>query len=197
VGARVETYRSLAERVLAAPPKAPTRLIAIDGHGGAGKSTFAKRLADALGAAFVLHTDDFASWESSSEWWPRLDEQVLQPLLAGRGARYQRYDWDERRLAEWHDVPAGPVVLLEGVSAARRAIADLLALAVWVEAPPQVCLERGVARDGEQMRATWLEWLSAEKEHFRADGTRERANILVDGAPTIPHDPAVCYVRLT
>jgi uridine kinase len=195
--ARIETFRSLAERVLAAPAKASTRLVAIDGHGGSGKSTFATRLAEALGRAPVVHTDDFASWESSAEWWPRLDEQVVQPLLAGRGGRYQRCDWDERRLAEWHDVPPGSVVLLEGVSAARRAIADLLVLTVWVEAPQDVCVERGVARDGEQMRDTWIEWLRAEKEHFRTDRTRERADIIVDGAPTIPHDPAVCYVRLT
>ncbi len=151
----------------------------------------------ALGGAPVVHTDDFASWENSAEWWPRLDEQVLQPLLVGGGARYQRYDWNERRLAEWHDVPAGSVVVIEGVSAARRAIADLLTLAAWVETPRELCLERGVARDGEHMRATWLEWLRAEEEHFRADSTRERADIIVDGAPTVPHDPAVCYVRLT
>jgi uridine kinase len=193
---RIETFSSLAERILAAPQRAATRLVAVDGHGGSGKSTFANRLAEALGGAFVVHTDDFASWKNPIEWWPRLEEQVLQPMLAGGAARYQRYDWNERRLAEWHDIPPGSVVLIEGVSAARRAIADSLILAAWLEAPRGVCLERGVARDGEPMRASWIEWLRAEERHFRVDHTRERADLVVDGAPTIPHDPARSYVRL-
>ena len=93
-----------------APPVA-VRLVAVDGRGAAGKSTFAARLAAALGGAPVVHTDDFAS-PDKAPWWPRLEEQVLRPLAAGCPGRYQRYDWQRRELAEWHDVPVGTVVLV-------------------------------------------------------------------------------------
>ena len=48
-----------------------TRITAVDGPGGAGKSTLAAALAVELGAQLV-HTDDFASWENRLDWWPSL-----------------------------------------------------------------------------------------------------------------------------
>ena len=78
---RVESFRSLAESILALP--GGVRLVAVDGYGGAGKSTFAARLAAALGGAAVVHTDDFATGEPGVEWWPRLEREVIVPLSAG------------------------------------------------------------------------------------------------------------------
>lgn len=193
--ATVESYARLARQVLERPA-GRSRLIAVDGPGGAGKSLFAQRLATALADAPVVQTDDFATGEPGSEWWPRLQTQVLDPLVAGRAARYRRYDWDKRALAEWHVVPPAPAVIIEGVSTAREAIADILDLAVWVHAPRATRLARGLARDGEVARADWDGWIAEEDEHFRRDGTLDRCGFLVDGAPEIPHDPQHEFVRL-
>ena len=57
-----------------------TKIVAIDGRGGAGKSSLAERLAQELGGAQILRTDDFASWENPLDWWPRLIEEALEPL---------------------------------------------------------------------------------------------------------------------
>src|SRR3954453_15778732 len=109
----VEAFTALAARIVARPARCgPVRLVATDGPGGAGKSTFAARLADALGHASVVHTDDFSSWDNPLNWWPLLEQQVLQPLEAGRAGRFQRYDWEGRTLAEWHEVPAAGVLIL-------------------------------------------------------------------------------------
>ena len=35
-----------------------TRIVAIDGHGGSGKSELARQLAGALGESAIVHTDD-------------------------------------------------------------------------------------------------------------------------------------------
>ena len=165
----------------ASPPRGMvTRVVAIDGHGGAGKTTLAARLADALGAP-VVHTDDFASWDEPVNWWPRLLEQVLRPLSEARPARYQRYDWDDERLAEWIDLPAADVVILEGVSASRREFASYLALAIWVDTPRETCLARGLARDGAHHRELWEGWMASEDEFFARDRPQERANVLVRG----------------
>jgi uridine kinase len=58
--------------------------------------------------------------------------QVLDPLRVGRAGRYQRWDWATDVSAEWHDVPAGGVVIIEGVSATRKDLSDRWDLTVWV-----------------------------------------------------------------
>ena len=66
-----------------APDGVETRIIAIDGPGGAGKTTLAAWLAEELQASAVIHTDDFASCDNPVNWWPTLIEQALKPLAAG------------------------------------------------------------------------------------------------------------------
>jgi uridine kinase len=116
----------------AAPDGMVTRVIAVDGPGGAGKSTLAARLAAALGNAPVIPTDHFASWDNPLDWWPRLIEQVLEPLSANQAARYQRYDWETRKLGEWREVAPADFLVLEGVSASREAFRPYLAYRIWV-----------------------------------------------------------------
>ncbi len=50
---------------------------------------------------------------------PRLLAQVLQPLRAEQPAHYQRFDWSAQALAEWHTLPPGGVVIIEGTTALR------------------------------------------------------------------------------
>ncbi|MEO6711957.1 MAG: uridine kinase [Mycobacteriales bacterium] len=170
-------------QILARPAINGVRLVAIDGPGGAGKSTFAGELAAAADAP-IVEIDDFISWLDLSDWWPRLEQQVIEPLLAGRDAHYQQRDWtgDEfgDSLGEWATLPWAPLVILEGITSARRAVADRLAYAVWVEAPREVCLSRGLSRDGgETRRELWTRWQLEEDQWFAADGTRERADLVI------------------
>jgi uridine kinase len=159
------------------------RLIGIDGPSGAGKSTIAQPVAAALGAP-IVEIDDFVSWVDFAGWWPRFDEQVVTPLLAGRDARYQVRDWanDEfgDALAGWKTVARHPFVVLEGVTCTRRDVADRLAVRVWVDAPAKERLRRGIARDGESHRALWERWMTEESAFFAEDSTRERADVIVD-----------------
>jgi uridine kinase len=192
----VETYAALADRIQAGPPRCgPVRLIAIDGPSGAGKSTFARRLALALGGAQIVHTDDFASWDNPLGWWPRLEEQVLKPLADGDAGRFQRYDWERRELAEWHEVPSAAAIIIEGVSSARLAVADRLTCAVWIETGRTVRLRRGLDRDGEDALPLWRACMAEEDRHFAQDRTAQRADALVEGNPLTPHDPDSAYIK--
>src|SRR6185312_7981652 len=88
-----DALTSLLEEIRAAPTRAgATRVVAVDGLGGAGKTTLAERLAAELGAA-VVHTDDFAGWDNPVDWWPQLLAQVLEPLADGRAARFTPSSW--------------------------------------------------------------------------------------------------------
>ncbi len=162
------------------PSAGSTIVVAIDGCGGAGKSTLAASLALQLPESVVVHTDDFASWDNPVDWWPRLLEQVLRPLSRGEAGRYQRYDWVERTLAEWHSVEA-PILILEGVTATRREFRPFLAYRVWVECPREVRLQRGLERDGAEAEAQWLEWMRAEDAYCEEHRLREGADVVLSG----------------
>src|SRR5690242_15913402 len=87
-------FVDLADQVRTAPPKfGNIRLVAVDGPSGAGKTTFALRLAKLLDAP-VVHTDDLLDgWDDQFTFWERLERQVLSPLRRGETAGYQRYQW--------------------------------------------------------------------------------------------------------
>jgi uridine kinase len=171
-------------RVMSAPVSG-VRFVAVDGPSGAGKSTLAAPLA-AMFDAPVIEVDDFVSWGDFAGWWPRFEAQVLQPLLRGQDAVYQRRDWigDEfgAALGAWRTVPWAPVVVIEGVTSTRAAVQDRLACRIWVEAPADERLRRGIARDGESHRGLWERWMREEAAFFEEDGARDRADFIVSTA---------------
>jgi uridine kinase len=126
--------------------------------------------------------DLFEGWSGlAPDLWERLREGVLEPLSAGRPGRYRRYDWHAERFAEEHPVPPSDVVIVEGVGAGARQVDDRAVLRIWVEAPRDLRLARGIERDGELMRENWLRWAEREDAHFRSDRTRDRADVVLDG----------------
>ncbi|MFC8449092.1 uridine kinase [Kitasatospora sp. NPDC057223] len=165
----------------AAPSCGPVRLVAVDGHAGSGKTTFAARLAAALGGAPVVHLDDLATHEEPFGWTDRLRGQVLEPLAAGRSAEYEVYDWTLRRFGGRRRVPAAPVVLLEGVGSGRRDVRPWLARLLWMELDAPAARHRGELRDGPGLAEFWAGWALAEQAHFAGDPSRPYADVLVDG----------------
>lgn len=169
-----------ADALRSLPPSCgPVRLVAVDGHAGSGKSTFAARLAAALGGAPVLHLDDLATHEELFGWVDRLREQVLLPLSRGEEARYAPYDWTERRFGPVRTLEPAPVVLVEGVgAAARRCGRGWRRSAGWSWGGPS---PGGAAGRGTARRLTefWDGWTTAEETHFAGDPSRPYADVLV------------------
>ncbi|GAA3439679.1 hypothetical protein GCM10018954_093000 [Kutzneria kofuensis] len=126
-----------------------------------------------------MPTDHFATWDDPVAWWPRLVDGVIKPLLRGEPGRYRRMDWSGGVPALGPEVVVEPteVLVVEGVSAGRRAATPWLSQLVWVEAKD--ALERAVARDGEASRADLVRWKEFELGWFQVDGTRERADLIV------------------
>jgi uridine kinase len=177
----------LAGVVRAAAPRLGTvRLVVVDGPAGSGKTTLAAALAASLrvsGAEIaVFHLDDiYDGWAGLDGVGERFAAWVLEPLADGLPGRYRRYDWAAGEFAEWCDLPVPDVLIVDGCGAAQRCVDDVVSLRIWVEAPAALRLERGIARDGEAMRAEWLGWMALEAEHFERESTRERADVVVDG----------------
>jgi uridine kinase len=168
-----------AVRAARAPAGVKTRIVAIDGGGGAGKSSLAAWLAAELDAP-VLRTDDFASWDNPVDWWPELIERALEPLAAGEPARYQPTSWGGDEKAPVVIRPGG-TVLLEGVTALRRAFRPYCAFGIWVETARERRLQRGIDRDGEQARGLWEQWLEAEDRYIELERPDSHADIVLPG----------------
>lgn len=171
----------LRRRIDQLQPIGRTLLVAIDGWGGAGKTTLAQWLADEVGATIVC-SDDF-SRPGVPQWeWSRFAQQVLLPILRGEKARYQRYDWDEDRLAEWHEIKPGGILIAEGVSISRDELGDPWDIKVWVECPYDLRLERGIKRDGEATREMWVKvWMPEEERYVNEQHPDGRADFIVLG----------------
>jgi uridine kinase len=180
------TFAGLAAHIRGRPPRlGGVRLVAVDGPSGAGKTRFAGRLGHELGAP-VVHTDDLLDgWADQFTFWDRLETRVLAPLRHGRAGCYERYLWHRAKFGgNPVVVEPAPVVLLEGVSSARRVIRPELSLAVFVVAPPELRFTRALARDGDDsvaFRAYLERWRAAEDRHFADDETMAHAGLIVDG----------------
>jgi uridine kinase len=162
------------------PAGVQTRIVAVDGPGGAGKSSFAQWLGPRLDDADVIQTDDFASWDNPVDWWPHLLELALEPLARGITARYQPTAGAPEERQPIQIEPSGTVIL-EGVTASRRAFQPYLAYWIWIETPRAVRLQRGLARDGAAARARWEQWMAAEDRYIESERPAERADIVLRG----------------
>jgi len=173
-------------------------LVGIDGRGGSGKSTLARTIAQGLRESAVVEFDDFYRPSATrlppgdpdiggDFEWRRLRDQVLLPLSRGEAARYQRYDWGTDSMAEWHTVPARGVVVVDGNYATREELRALYHFRIWVDAPHDVRLARGLERGGPNTRERWLdEWMPEEERYLAAQEPWRFADLIVDGAAPIP-----------
>ena len=126
-------------------------MVAIDGHGAAGKTTIAGEVTGVL-AAELIATDSRLRNPPA----PSSDRRGL--------AAY--YDWEAlRRVSLAPALASGtPLIIVEGVSAASPALADLVTHAVLVVTPEPVRLARLRERISPE---EWDEtWLAAERDYF-------------------------------
>ena len=164
-------------------------LVAIDGASGSGKSTLAALVAARLGATIVPSDDFFSAQLTDADWaargpaeraasamdWRRLRAEALEPLLAGRPARWYRCDFSAGTRpdgtygfsAQAEVREPKPVVLVEGAYACRPELADLIDWSVIVDVPMEVRHRRLARREDARFLAAWhARWDAAEQWYF-------------------------------
>jgi hypothetical protein len=166
-------------------------LLAVDGRSGSGKTTVAERIAARVPGAAVVHTDDVAWYHAMFDWAGLMADGVLAPLRRGEAVAYRPPPWDARGRPGAVTVPAGcPLVVVEGVGIGRHDLAGFFDALVWVQADRTLAWARGLARDGGDpaQEAFWHEWEAEEQPFLARERPWERADVIVDGAPELPHD---------
>lgn len=156
-----------------------TRVLAIDGRSGAGKTRLAAELSTELGAAVVSLEDLYGGWDGLDRGIDLLVSAVLEPFAAGRAARVPRYDWAAGSWAEPLPLEPPDVLIVEGVGAGARRAAAFESLLVWLEAPTAVRKQRALGRDGETFTPYWGMWAAQEEAMLARERTQERADVVL------------------
>jgi len=167
-------------RLLEGPARAgKTRVIAIDGRSGAGKSSLAALLGDELGAPVVALEDLYGGWDGLERGIDLLVAKVLEPLRAGKAARVPRYDWVAREWGTPWVLEPPEVLIVEGAGAGARRAAAYASVLIWIEEPAPVRKKRALDRDGATFIPYWDMWAAQEEAMLAREHTAERADLVI------------------
>ena len=169
-------------------------VVAISGHGGAGKSTLAGRLGADLGITpdQVVPTDCFyaTTCGPGAGMWEQHDWAVVEALVRDVRSvpppdrlRYGYRWWTGETGVE--DQPMPPVLLLEGIRLLGDRTRDWFDLAVWIDLDPESAGARAKARnllqgDDQAELDLWdTKWIPEGHAYEAAADPARRADVVL------------------
>ena len=112
-------------------------------------------------------------------------------MSRGAAAHFASYDWAAREQRGSRTVEPSGVVVVEGVCALHRTLRERVRGAGLGRGAVRLRLARGVARDGEAARATWVDvWMPSEDRYVERDDPVSSAHVVVDGSGDVEVDAA-------
>ena len=188
-----QAVTAITKQVVGLVDKNPTPIILIDGRAASGKSSLAAQLKNVLfkeleQAPRLIHMDDlYQGWEGLQLGSFYLNQQILQPLSAGKPAHWQLWDWQkgERGRADepgngWREFSGGTPLIVEGCGAISRVSSELADFRVWIEAPKEIRHARWLERDGEKFNDFWHIWAAQEDEFYQQEKSQQLADLVIE-----------------
>jgi uridine kinase len=201
-------FKQLAENLISMQSENKVFLVAVDGHGGSGKSLFAKRLADALKTAGVFSDivpiDGFPLQEKDSDFltlkdYPevktpfkidaqRLIQEVLEPLRSGKVSNYEIRDWWSKNKHTTHTLQPKGLIIVEGSYSLLPELRSYYDFTIFIDTPLKQSRDQAVNRDvslGADMKTNPLLWEEIyhpqEVKYMESAKPKEVANLVISG----------------
>lgn len=183
------TIQEITARIQEHPNMHRPILIAIDGFGGAGKSTTARELKDTLGDAYVISIDDFIIKEKLQEQTAdesyfdrrRLEVEVLKPAENDQAITYRRLEWTENRLSTPITAPHSTYLIIEGISTFHPDIAHYFDYKIWINVPIEIAKQRGRERDsGNENEQYWDLWAANDVRYQEKYHPEKQADFVIE-----------------
>jgi hypothetical protein len=193
---------ALGARVVGRPAGAGrSRVVAVDGWSGSGKTSLADRLAPALDAPCV-HLDDWVpGWHGLHRSVELLVDWVLRPLADGRPAGWRGWDWHRGEFGPWQSLAPAPggLIVVEGCGAGSSLARPWLSELVWLSADADARARRLRARPDWALYEPWASiWAEQEQSLRNGDDPAVVAGVVVetgDGLSVDQDDPLVVRWR--
>lgn len=187
------TFTELAEFIKTIPSKYKQTIVAIDGLGGVGKSTFALGLHAAIPHSAIIHSIDFRKKEndrvtntnktvSPNIDWDRFDEEIFTALRFGRDVMYHKYNSMKDEVIEEVHVSSDTVIIVEGEYVLQNRFNPHYDFRIWIDMPDSVRLTRILESSGE---SDWKKWQDEERvienNYLEREKQNLRADLIVNG----------------
>ena len=175
---------ALTDLCTSSPTVGRTHIIAIDGPAGAGKTTLAMQVSQALTSRFaveVVHMDDlYNGWDGAlGENLTELLSKIIEAQRKSQNFALPHFDWSTNKYSNPRDLKPPQILILEGVGSARAIVRDSATTTIWIEVDRTIGIERVIARDGEEIESQMKQWLIDQEIYFTSDKTRESAQFIL------------------
>lgn len=175
---------ALADLCTSSPTVGRTHIIAIDGPAGAGKTTLALQISQALTSRFsieVVHMDDlYNGWDGALG--ENLTEQLSKIIDAQKKSEnylLPHFDWNANKYSTPRNLKSPQILILEGVGSARAIVRNSATTTIWIEVERAIGIERVIARDGDEIESNMKQWMIDQEIYFTSDKTRESAQFVL------------------
>jgi uridine kinase len=166
------------------------KAMAIDGPGGAGKSTLAKQLANDLGAeiismdAFLLPATNYRLSAIAKNYdLDRFGQDVIDPIMLGEPIKYQFADLKTGKM-KTVKVPAGKPVIIDGIYSFEVRFREAYDYSIFIHANRETLLHRGMNHSDS---GSWLDkWLIGEETYLEAQSPMSATTLILDGSLPTP-----------
>ena len=166
-----------------------SRIIAIDGRACAGKTTLARMMGEAWGAAVIRADDFFLRPEQRTQDRyaepggnfdrERFERDILQPIRRGQEIRYFPFDCQTMRLcAEPKIYPPASRFIVEGSYVTHPALTHYYHRMIFMDLDPQLQRERLFRREDPASAERFLRlWIPLENKAFTFFGAHNTYDI--------------------
>lgn len=153
-------------------------ILAIEGGAASGKSTLAAELGNYFQAPVIsmdefvlppaLRTPERFSEPGGNIHYERFDAQVAAPIREGKPFSYQVFDCSKMDFGGEKEIPAGSILIVEGVYSLHPCYRDIFNLRLFLQTDPATQDQRLRARGDWLYRRFQQDWLPMEQAYYNA-----------------------------